>query len=440
MKKLFCTILALGVALTAPAQFKGTNGVAFTYSSGFQAADVFIAGRPGVTNYNVAASNLLAQAAAVSKPIAFAQQISGPVFAPTELNITNAPPGIGFYDSFAGGYGSFSFSAALAGIFNFGTHYIAAASFIGGGGSISNLSASSLASGTVPTARLGTGTADATTVLRGDQTWAALDDDLLDLADGSLTGSKVGSGIPAGNITTGTVPTAQLGSGTASSSTFLRGDSTWATISGGTDYSPTIPFQNFIYATNITAGSYDLIGINISSGNVFVQWLGDILTLHADAGGVRISGTTTNTGALRVEGDLNVDGSADIPTINSETATVTNLVLVNPFDMNLGTNVSANNLVQYTNGPNPVLVDMSKRAGFVSTNASFTITGLSLPNTTNSWETSVLYTNTSGSLKTATLPAGWIGTSTTEYLTNQSVLTVWFYPGAGTNAIWRPLK
>jgi hypothetical protein len=39
------------------------------------------------------------------------------------------------------------------------------------------------------------------------------------------------SGIPAGDITSGTVATARLASGTANSSTYLRGDQTWASIS-----------------------------------------------------------------------------------------------------------------------------------------------------------------------------------------------------------------
>jgi len=42
----------------------------------------------------------------------------------------------------------------------------------GSGASLTNLNASNLGSGTVPTARLASGTANSTTFLRGDQTWA----------------------------------------------------------------------------------------------------------------------------------------------------------------------------------------------------------------------------------------------------------------------------
>ena len=48
----------------------------------------------------------------------------------------------------------------------------------------------------------------------------------------ALNGSAL-TNLAAGNIATGTVPTARLGSGTASSSTFLRGDSTYAEAGGG---------------------------------------------------------------------------------------------------------------------------------------------------------------------------------------------------------------
>ena len=55
----------------------------------------------------------------------------------------------------------------------------------------------------------------------------------------SVTGSITGNGsglttLNASNLASGTVPSARLGSGTASSSTFLRGDSTFAAVTSTT--------------------------------------------------------------------------------------------------------------------------------------------------------------------------------------------------------------
>jgi hypothetical protein len=72
----------------------------------------------------------------------------------------------------------------------------------------------------------------------------------------------------AGNISSGTMGTARLGSGTASSSTYLRGDQTWATVTGPT--------------TQGAVGTYALIrnpgpsgvssGGTMSNGNAFVNF------------------------------------------------------------------------------------------------------------------------------------------------------------------------
>lgn len=57
--------------------------------------------------------------------------------------------------------------------YNPSTDTLTAGTFSGSGASLSALNASNLSSGTVPTARLGSGTASSATFLRGDQTWAA---------------------------------------------------------------------------------------------------------------------------------------------------------------------------------------------------------------------------------------------------------------------------
>ena len=62
----------------------------------------------------------------------------------------------------------------------------------------------------------------------------------------------------ASDLSTGTVGTARLGSGTASSSTYLRGDQTWATVSGG--------------VTSITAGNGLTGGTITSSGTIALDF------------------------------------------------------------------------------------------------------------------------------------------------------------------------
>ena len=87
------------------------------------------------------------------------------------------------------------------------TGIITATSFSGSGASLTTLNASNLSSGTVPTARLATGTADATTFLRGDSTWASagvtITDDTSTNANRYVTFTSSTSGsLSAANVST----------------------------------------------------------------------------------------------------------------------------------------------------------------------------------------------------------------------------------------------
>lgn len=94
-------------------------------------------------------------------------------------------------------------------------------------------------SGILDPERLGSGTPSSSLFLRGDGAWATpptgdVGDGITDAPnDGSFYGRKSLGWVTltAADIASGTIATARLGSGTASSSKFLRGDQSWQTLS-----------------------------------------------------------------------------------------------------------------------------------------------------------------------------------------------------------------
>lgn len=103
-------------------------------------------------------------------------------------------------------------------------------------------SATNITTDTMNPLRLGSGSSITTKFLRGDSTWQTISGtgDLLaannldDVADAGTSRTNLLT-FSGTNITADTVAPARLGSGTDISTKYLRGDSTWQTIAGGGD-------------------------------------------------------------------------------------------------------------------------------------------------------------------------------------------------------------
>lgn len=91
--------------------------------------------------------------------------------------------------------------------------------------------ASDIVSGVLSPARLGSGTPDSSTFLRGDGAWSSVSWDVV--AGKPSLFPPASHQHAASDIAAGLVATARLGAGAASASTFLRGDQTWSSVGWG---------------------------------------------------------------------------------------------------------------------------------------------------------------------------------------------------------------
>lgn len=173
---------------------------------------------------------------------------------------------------------------------------------------LAELTQSGAATGQIPKWN-GTAWAPAADDVGGSPSWGSITGTLSNQGDlwAELSGKAASSHVHSGSdITSGTIATARLGSGTASSSNFLRGNQTWSGV-GWTDVSgkpSTFPPDSH------THGAADLTQSGATTGQI-LKWNGTTWTpANDDTGGSPSWGSITGTLSNQTDLQNALDGKA----------------------------------------------------------------------------------------------------------------------------------
>jgi plastocyanin len=191
---------------------------------------------------------------------------------------------------------------------------VSAAGFSGSGSSLTALNATQLTSGTVPNARFPATLPAASgvnlTALNATQlTSGTVPDARFPATLPAVSGTNL-TNLNATNLASGTVPVNRLGTaGTRDATTFLRGDNTWATVSGGGTASDS-------FATISVAGQSNVVADSATDTLTLVAGTGITITTDAGADSITITNSAAAANAfatVAVSGQSNVvaDSTAD---------------------------------------------------------------------------------------------------------------------------------
>ncbi len=193
---------------------------------------------------------------------------------------------------------------------------LTATSFSGSGTSITALNATQLTSGTVPDARFPATLpavigANLTALNASNLGSGTIPDARFPITLPAISGTNL-TALNATNLSSGTVPVARLGaSGTRDATTYLRGDNTWATVdSGGT--------ASDSFATIAVAGQSSVVADSATDTLTLVAGTGITITTDASTDTITItnSGSSQNTfSTVAVTGQNNVEADSATDTL-----------------------------------------------------------------------------------------------------------------------------